>query len=421
MTVPPSTEETRALISLLGTCARLLFVNGLTTERTVRSLSHLAGALGLSATLSPRWGELRLSITTPDGTEQREILPAMPAGVDMHKVTETLRIMAALRAGTLSPDAARTALAAVERLPPVSLLRFAVLAGAGASALAVIFGAADPLTLALVFISALAGACLRRGLARLFPSPLLQPLGAAMLAGLVAVGAAHLLPTAAVFVIALCPCMVLVPGPHLLNGALDLARLRLPLAIDRLCYAGLLVLLITVGLIAGLSVGGQSIPLSGEGTSVPLAADVIAAGIAIAAYGTFFSMRWRMLPIPMAVGMVGHALHWTVPALGGGPALSAFVACLFVGAVVTPVSNRLHMPFAAFAFASVVSLIPGSFVFRMADALMSLSSASPGLRPELLTAAMMDATTAAAIMIAMAFGLILPKMLIERLVPPDYP
>ena len=39
--------------------------------------------------------------------------------------------------------------------------------------------------------------------------------------------------------IAVCPCMVLVPGPHILNGAIDLMRTRVALGIARLGYAGL--------------------------------------------------------------------------------------------------------------------------------------------------------------------------------------
>lgn len=414
----PSPAEEEA-IALLRACAFLLFCNGQTTERTVRSLTRLAAHFGLKVSVGPRWGEVALRFAVTARGERLEIVPATPIGVEMHKVIETLKIMDAVREGRLTPRAALGELEGVRRLPPVSLLRFASLAGAGAAALAVIFGAGNPVTLLLVFVSAFAGACLRRGLARLFPTPLSQPLGAALLAGLVAVGAAHLMPTAAVFVIALCPCMVLVPGPHLLNGAIDLARMRLPLALERLSYAGLLMLLITVGLIAGMSIGGQSLPLAGGGSSVALGVDVVAAGIAIAAYGTFFSMPWRMLPIPMAVGMVGHALHWAVLAVGGGAATSSFIACLFVGAVVTPLSNRLHMPFAAFAFASVVSLIPGSFVFRMADGLIGFADAGAGASPQLLTAAVMDGTIAIAVMIAMAFGLILPKMLIEQIEPPS--
>lgn len=415
-TSPAGEEE---VIALLRACARLLFCNGQTTERTVRNLTRLASRFGLTLSVGARWGEVALRVARADKGEWLEIVPAIPAGVEMHKVTETLKIMDAVRRGELSPSEAMVQIKDVEHLPPVSVLRFASLAGAGAAALAVIFGATDPASILLVFLSAFAGGYLRRWLARVAPTPLPQPLAAAFLAGLVAVSAGWLLPSSAVFVIALCPCMVLVPGPHLLNGAIDLARMRVPLAIERLSFAGLLVLLITVGLLAGLSVGGQSIPLTPGGAAVPLAVDVIAAGIAVAAFGTFFSMPWRWLPLPMVVGMVSHALHWSVLAIGGGVTLSTFLSCLFVGAVVTPISNRLHLPFAAFAFASVVSLIPGSYVFRMADALIGMANSGSAAAPQLLTAAAVYGTTAVAIMIAMAFGLILPKMLIEDIDPPD--
>ncbi|MBA4791156.1 MAG: threonine/serine exporter family protein [Rhizobiales bacterium] len=407
-------------VALLTTSARLLFTNGQTSERTIDSVVRMGEAMGLKVSLALAWGECALRVQTPDGREDVHLVPAAPAGVDMNKVALTLDIMEEVCAGRRPPGDALAALEAVGRQPPASLPRFAFFAGAGAAALAVIFGAGDPASIAIVFASAAAGACLRRGLAHLFPNPLPQPLGAALLAGLVAAAAGRLLPSSAVFLIALCPCMVLVPGPHLLNSALDLARLRLPLGGARLGFASLVILLICVGLIAGLTAGGQNLPASGGGASVPLLFDVLAAGIAVSAYGTFFSMPWRMLPFPMAVGMAAHALHWAALSLGAGLAFAAFLACLVVGAVVTPVANRLRLPFAAAAFASVVSLIPGSFVFRMSADLVGITASGSGA-PALLTAAVMNGATALTIMVAMAFGLILPKMLIENLSPPTYP
>lgn len=407
-------------MALLIACMKLLFANGQTTERSVASVERLGEALGLSVAISVRWGEIALRVKGRDGFDRLEVVEVAPAGVEMHKVTETLHVMNAVCDGKRSVADALTDLAAVAKLPPVSLVRFAGLAGAGAAALGVIFGTSDPLSLLLIFASAAGGAALRRGLAHLFPSFLPQPLGAAFLAGLVAAAAGRLLPATDVFLIALCPCMVLVPGPHLLNSAIDLARLRLPLGGARFAFASLVILLISVGLIAGMSLGGVDLPVTGGG-SASLHADVIAAGIAVAAYGTFFSMPWRMLPFPMAVGMAAHAIHWAALKLGGGLGLSAFVACLFVGAVVTPVASRLRLPFAAVAFASVVSLIPGSFAFRMAADLVRLLDTGPGATLNLLMAAILDGTNATLIMVAMAFGLILPKMLLDHLNPPRLP
>ena len=110
--------------------------------------------------------------------------------------------------------------------------------------------------------------------------------------------------------VAVCPCMVLVPGPHFLNSALDLINGRIALGTARLMYAGLIVVAISVGLLIGLALFGISLPADPAGRAVPLWQDVIAAGVAVAAYSVFFSTPLHMLPWPVAVGMFGHALRW---------------------------------------------------------------------------------------------------------------
>jgi len=94
--------------------------------------------------------------------------------------------------------------------------------------------------------------------------------------------------------------------------------------------------------------------------------------------------------------------------------VGAFFACLFVGIVITPIADRLRLPFAAFAFASVVSLIPGVFLFRMGGGLVALAALGGKASPELLLASIADGSTAMFIMLSMAFGLILPKLVIEH-------
>jgi len=218
--------------------------------------------------------------------------------------------------------------------------------------------------------------------------------------------------------VAVCPCMVLVPGPHLLNGAIDLARARIALGAARILYAGLIIVVICTGLLVGLALGGVALPVSETSVPVPLPYDVIAAGVAVAAYGTFFSMTWRTLPIPIVTGMIAHAARWaTISLVGSSVETGAFVACLFVGIVITPVADRLRLPFAAFAFASVVSLIPGVFLFQMGGGLVALAALGGKAPPELLLATIADGSTATLIMLAMAFGLILPKMIIEHVCP----
>jgi Putative threonine/serine exporter len=89
--------------------------------------------------------------------------------------------------------------------------------------------------------------------------------------------------------------MVLVPGPHILNGVIDLARTRIALGIARLAYASVIVLLICAGGLFGLTTIGAKLVIAGSSLPVPLAIDVVAAGCAVASFGTFFSMPWRLL------------------------------------------------------------------------------------------------------------------------------
>jgi len=208
--------------------------------------------------------------------------------------------------------------------------------------------------------------------------------------------------------------MILVPGPHVLNGMMDLAAVRIPLGASRLLYAGLIILTISAGLLLGLSLLNVSLPVDAPGRPVPLWLDVIAAGIAVAAYSIFFSTPLRMLGWPVAVGMLAHALRWWTLSVGVGVGTGALVACLLVGLVLTTVSRRSQMPFAAIGFASVVSLMPGVFLFRMVSGLLQLANSS-NTTLQLLGGTIADGLIAISIILAMSFGLIVPKIVIDCL------
>jgi hypothetical protein len=105
-----------------------------------------------------------------------------------------------------------------------------------------------------------------------------------------------------------------------------------------------------------------------------------------------FSMPWRLLAVPIAAGML-------------------------VSVLATPVVDRLHLPFVAVAFSAVVSLMPGFFLFNAATGLVELVSIGPGAPAALLTSVVTNGAAAFLIIMAMTFGLILPRMLFERLLP----
>jgi uncharacterized membrane protein YjjB (DUF3815 family) len=267
----------------------------------------------------------------------------------------------------------------------------------------------------LIFLSAAAGALFRRALALCSTNVFIQPFCAAFIAGIIGGIAVRLNLSSSLRLVSVCPCLVLVPGPHLLNAAADFVRGRIHLGAARLLYALLVLVAIATGLLLGLAILGTSLPLEPPGRIVPLWQDVMAAGVAVFAFSIFFTMPLRMLGWPIALGMLAHALRWvTIEVLGMGVAASALAACFVAGAILTPLSHRRHMPFAAIGFASVVSLMPGVYILRMASGLLQIAAAPT--TPTLLTEIAWNGMTAVLIILAMGLGLFVPKMLIERLV-----
>jgi uncharacterized membrane protein YjjP (DUF1212 family) len=409
-----SEGDSAAKIDLTLTAAGVLFSHGQMTDQVIEAGNRLGRSLGLTGSLSARWGAL----TWRHGPSWGPAITragTYPTGINMARVAATMRAVSDIESGTLGLQQAPGVLATAASRPSTSDLAFVLAAVAGALALAVIFGVQHLPAAVLIVLSTGCGAWLRRALGRHTTSVLIQPFAAALLAGIVGAAAVRLGLSSSLRLVAVCPCMVLVPGPHLLNGMGDLVKGRWSLGCTRLGFAGLIILAILVGLLAGLSLLGARLVPDPTGVGTALLTDMLAAGLAILGYSLLFTTPTRMVGWPIAVGMTAHAFRWFLLEQGVSTAMAAFGACLVAGLILTPVCRRYHMPFAAVGFAAVVSMIPGVYLFRMADsALAMLEGAYNAIDFAVLAT---NGRVALEIIVGMGAGLLLPKVLIDRVVP----
>jgi uncharacterized membrane protein YjjP (DUF1212 family) len=407
-------------IANIAQAAALLHANGQTTQRVIEATTRLAHAYGYEAVVLPQWDVILLRFRALGaGTHtlwRDEAVHIRPTGVDMNKVSQTTHLIDRLSNLPLplsEQEVLRSEqeLNTIAALKPSSNVRFVLMAGLGASALGLIFGVTSLLTLALIFFAAALGALLRRALVG--ENLYVQPLVAASVAGLVGGAAQHLFTDTQLQFVDMTPCMILVPGAHILNASLDLARGRLSLGIARLTYSLMILLAICAGLLMGLALTNGSLTEDMLSAQVPLWLDIISAGTAVAAFGAFFSLPWRVLIAPILVGMVCHASRWLVLENGGGIVFGAFVACLIAGITTAILARQLKLPFAALAFSAVVSMMPGIFVFKLASSLLEVYLAGNSATLPMLTNVVSNGTATFLTVLAMTFGLILPKMLID--------
>lgn len=384
-----------------------LLANGHTTQGTIAAVQDASRRWGLDLDVVPNWDHTLL-VNRANGQVYLDV-PTSPTAVNMHVVAETKRTL------TSSSDEAEDlgpTLSQHSKLKPYSDPVFALACMTGATALAIIFGSRQPLELAIIAVVAGIGGLVRRQLGRFHVSLVGQALGAALIAGITA-SAVHAGSTTNLsLLVALCPAMVLVPGPHLLNGLLDLAGLHIGIGIGRLTYALTILAAICAGLILGLIATGGLPPSNAAVNEPTILVDTAAAAVAGASYSVYFGLRPRHLIWPVAIGAFAHVVRYVLLyQLDYNGAVAAFAACLVTGLLLTPVAHRMHLPFAGIGFASVVALVPGVLVFRATSGIVELAN-SP--TTDLLLATASDLANALLTMLAMGAGLVIAHRLAGR-------
>jgi uncharacterized membrane protein YjjB (DUF3815 family) len=85
-----------------------------------------------------------------------------------------------------------------------------------------------------------------------------------------------------------------------------------------------------------------------------------------------------------------------------------------VGLILTPVAKHWQLPFAAIGYSSVVSMMPGVYLFRAASGAAQMTT-DGGASAGLVSGTLSDGVLAAGIVLAMCVGLLLPNLVLTDL------
>jgi uncharacterized membrane protein YjjB (DUF3815 family) len=138
------------------------------------------------------------------------------------------------------------------------------------------------------------------------------------------------------------------------------------------------------------------------------------AGLAVLGFAMVFSVPRRTLPGIVVLAIAAHLLRSFALELGAALPLASFVAALFVGVTAAIVAPRTGQATSVYAFAPVIPLIPGTYMFEALNALLELTIGDVADESALVDTAVIDGSIATLTIVALAVGTIGPTLVAGR-------
>jgi uncharacterized membrane protein YjjP (DUF1212 family) len=276
----------------------------------------------------------------------------------------------------LEPALALAQLRCVEADTPRHARWLAVLIlGVAAASLARLLGA-DAAAVTVAGLATGLGLAARQELGRRHFNLLILPLTAAFIGAVLGSLVIRLGWTRTPGLALIVPSLMIVPGPHLLNGLLDLIDNYLPMSVARLGLAVGILLASAVGVVLGLELIDPG-PLVAE-QAVPddhlsLLSDMLLAGLVTCGFAVFYNTAWAQVGLAAVGGMAGHGLRFLALEAGWRLEAATFVGGLAVGIVAAWIIRSNKMPIAVIAFAGAVTMIPGLQIYRSLGGALQLA------------------------------------------------
>lgn len=397
----------RLQTELLAQAGRLLLEYNESTGAIHRALTATARALTDDAChIAVSYNGVAVSLAG----EGPALMPVRELRYNTAVQTRVHAILEQVRCGKIELAAALARLGRVEAETPRHPRWVAVLVlGVAAACLAGLLGA-DTGAAAVAGLATGLGLLTRQELSRRHFSLLTLPLTAAFIGSALGGLAIRLGWTRTPSLVLTVPALMLVPGPHLINGVLDLIDNHLPMSLARLGLAAGVLLASALGIVLGgeLTLPDGLPPDQGAGVDhLNLVSDAALAGVVTCGFAVYYNTPWRQVGMAVVGGMAGHGLRFLALEAGCKLGVATFLGGLAVGVVSGWIARSGKTPVAVIAFAGAVTMMPGLHIYRALGGALQLARLANETAPEAVAATLGNAAQACLAVSGLALGLIL--------------
>ena len=403
---------------MLATAGRLLLEYNESTGTIERSLATTARSLTndpLDVTVM--YGGVVVSL----GDDGPLVKPVRELRYNAALQARVHSILRRVREGGLSVSAATDELARAEAdTPKHSRWLAIVVLGVAASALAALLGA-DVGAVFVVGIATALGLFARQELGRRHVALLVLPFTAAFIGAVLGGIAIRLGWTQSLGLVLIVPSLMIVPGPHLINGLLDLIDNYLPMSIARLGLATAIVVASALGIVLGIELtlsGPPAVQQSFATDHLNLASDMILAAIVTCGFAMYYNAAWSQIGMAVLGGMAGHGVRFVALNAGCRLEIATFLGGLAVGIVASLIVRAYKVPFAVIAFAGAVTMMPGVQMYRALSGVLQLAQPNIEAKQAVIASTLGNAAQASLVIGALALGLVLADRVMLLLTKP---
>jgi uncharacterized membrane protein YjjB (DUF3815 family) len=289
------------------------------------------------------------------------------------------------------------------------------LLGAAAASLASVLGA-DVGAIVVAGLAAGIGLIARKLLSRGHVTGLALPFVAALVGGVTGGIAVRQGWTTTPGLALIVPCLMLVPGPHLINGLFDLVENHLFMSMARLTLATAILVAAGLGLLVGVELTIASLPELKQSFVVEqpgFLADMLLAGIVTAGFSVYYNTPWPLVGLTIIGGAMGHGLRSLALRADWSLEAATFLGGVVVGAVSMWLARSNKAPVAVIAFAGAVTMIPGLQMYAALRGVVQLARLQHDADLPTITATLANGAESVAVVAALGLGILMATRLLQ--------